>query len=125
MKWSEFINLPWVELSDDRARARFGNNKFAAAAIDVLDGDLWGSKTSVIGNIVIMNSILVSAIIYVFTNGNDVSIISPAIHFIELGIGVLLTVEVVLRMRFAKFLGHSNARVPVFALLSLEKMKFS
>jgi hypothetical protein len=117
MKWSEFTNLPWVELSDDRARARFGNNKFAEAAIDVLDGDLWGSKISVIGNIVIMTSILVSAIIYVFTNGNDVSIISPAIHFIELGIGFLVTAEVVLRMRFAKYLGYSNARVPVFAYL--------
>jgi voltage-gated potassium channel len=117
MKWAEFTNLPWLELSDDRARSRFGNNKIAEAAIDILDDDLWGSKISIIGNSIIMTCILLGATIYILTNGNDLTGISPTLSLIELVIGFLVTIEVVLRIRFARFLGFSNARFPILSYL--------
>ncbi len=117
MKITEYKKLPFIEVSDDTARIKYGNNRWASAAIDILDGDLWGSKISLIGNTIIILCILVSTITYVSTNGQDLELISPKIKHIETLIGILLTIEIALRIRFARYLGYAESRIPAMAYL--------
>ncbi len=117
MIFDKFKNIPWTSLSDDQARERFGNNLWASIAIDTLDGELWSSRVSFIGNIIILSGILLSTITYILTNGNDLTNAPLPVIFIEYITGTLLLIEILLRIHFAKYLGFNKSVAPAIAYL--------
>lgn len=117
MRINSYKSLPWSSLTDDRARARFGSNRWAVATIDILDGDLWSSRISLIGNMVIIAGILLSTAAYILTNGNESTSGNELVVIVEHTTSTLLALELLLRARFAAYLGYEKYRIPTMGYL--------
>lgn len=117
MTFNQLKQMPWSLVSDDRARVKFGSNRWATATIDILDGELWSSKISLFGNIIILSGILLSTFTYVATNGSELANSSKVVNIIEYLTGTLLVAEIILRTRFAAYLGYNKGIAPSLAYL--------
>ncbi len=70
---ASFQKLPLVNLDDENALKVFSTKSISAAVIDILDGDLWSSKVSLVGNFVLLTSIVISTLTYVLSNGHAIT----------------------------------------------------
>ena len=101
---SKFQQLPLTNIENEEIRYRLENKKISAILVDILDGDLWGSRVSVIGNFLIIIAILFSSADFIF-NFSQFSRSNLIINFKWL-VGLFFLLEVALRISYAGFLGY-------------------
>lgn len=110
----DFYNMPYVSLTDHSAIKEIGNNKWKAIIVDILDGDLWTSKVSFTGNIILIISILISSFSYILTNGS-INFSSPFQYYLEIITGLIFTIEIFFRIYFSKYLGYNKRKFPILS----------
>ena len=112
--FTSFKKLPLINLDDENASKVYASKSISAAVIDILDGDLWSSKVSLVGNFVLLSSIVASTLTYVLSNGESFAS-SRFFSVIDNVIGAIFIFEILGRLRFAKYLGYGNRLVPPFS----------
>jgi voltage-gated potassium channel len=119
---TSFQKLPLVNLDDENALKVFSTKSISAAVIDILDGDLWSSKVSLVGNFVLLTSIVISTLTYVLSNGQSYES-SVFLSITDNVIGCIFIFEILGRLIFAKYLGYGNRVFPplfyVFSFIGL------
>jgi voltage-gated potassium channel len=98
--------LPFTHLENDETRHLLRERKISAIIVDILDGDLWGSKVSLIGNLFIIAAIIFTSTDFVF-NFNDI-LTSSYLNVWRWSIGLFFMIEVSLRIFYASFLGFGK-----------------
>jgi voltage-gated potassium channel len=113
----QFKNLPFTDISDTYVQTRLKNNRWSAVVVDILDGDLWSSKVSLLGSAILIAAILVSTAEYILSNGSASSSELNLSFLIRTITGIIFSAELFYRIRYAQFLGFSSSRWPATAYL--------
>ena len=104
---SSFLKLPFTTLSENSSRAsKSKQHLFSRIVIDILDDELWGSKVSVIGNLLIIIAILMSTLDYILSNGEGGFLITS--NPVKYLIASFFTLEFSLRICYSKSLGFKS-----------------
>ena len=113
----QFKKLPFTDISDSYVHTRLKNNRWSAIVVDILDGDLWSSKVSLLGNAILIAAILISTAEYILSNGSASSSELNLSFLIRTITGIIFSAELFYRIRYAQFLGFSSSRWPATAYL--------
>jgi len=100
-----FLNLPFTQPSKNTSRIQSTESLFKRITVDVLDDDFWGSQISIIGNSVIIVTILISTFDYILSSGTGGILVSNP--FLEGFVIALFTTEYLMRILFAPSLGFA------------------
>jgi hypothetical protein len=111
-KWKAFMELPVVNITTFPTGIR--HNRIRNAIIDVLDGDLWTSKVSVLGNLMLIMAILLSTADYLISNSPQNAEFGNLTFILKWSVGFLFVIEVFFRLFFARFLGYGQTLMAPF-----------
>ena len=109
--FEKFNSLPFTHIEDNAIRHRLTDRKISTCVVDILDGDLWGSKVSLIGNLFIILAILLSSGDFVFNSGMSAVEPSFILNLTRWIIAVFFFVEISLRVYYASFLGYGDGKL--------------
>jgi voltage-gated potassium channel len=107
--FNDFKKLPWIANTTNKELDKL-KSPIKSAIVDILDGDLWSSKISVIGNFVLILSILASAFEVILTSesSNEANILFYWIYSIT---SILFIVELIARIVLSNFLTPGKSRL--------------
>ena len=105
----DFKKLPWIANTSNKELDKL-KSPIKSAIVDILDGDLWSSKISIIGNFVLILSILASAFEVILTSesSNEANILFYWIYSIT---SILFIVELIARVLLSNFLTPGKSRL--------------
>lgn len=112
-----FLNLPFTQPSKSTARIQSTESLFKRIIIDILDDDFWGSQVSILGNSVIIVTILVSTFDYILSSGTGGTLVIN--FFIEGYVIALFTAEYLLRILFSPSLGFATRASYLFSFYGI------
>jgi voltage-gated potassium channel len=112
-----FLNLPFTQPSKSTARIQSTESLFKRIIIDILDDDFWGSQVSILGNSVIIVTILVSTFDYILSSGTGGTLVIN--FFIEGFVIALFTAEYLLRILFSPSLGFATRASYLFSFYGI------
>ncbi|NBP29421.1 MAG: hypothetical protein EBV23_07550, partial [Flavobacteriia bacterium] len=112
-----FLNLPFTQPSKSTARIQSTESLFKRIIIDILDDDFWGSQVSILGNSVIIVTILVSTFDYILSSGTGGTLVIN--FFIEGFVIALFTAEYLLRILFSPSLGYATRASYLFSFYGI------
>lgn len=112
-----FLNLPFTQPSKSTARIQSTESLFKRIIIDILDDDFWGSQVSILGNSVIIVTILVSTFDYILSSGTGGTLVINS--FIEGFVIALFTAEYLLRILFSPSLGFATRASYLFSFYGI------
>lgn len=112
-----FLSLPFTQPSKNTSRIQSTESLFKRITVDVLDDDFWGSQVSIIGNSVIIVTILISTFDYILSSGTGGILVSNP--FLEGFVVALFTVEYLLRIVFAYSLGYAARTSYLFSFYGI------
>jgi voltage-gated potassium channel len=107
-KLKPYLQLPWIQLPNGHIGEELKNKKVSAAIIDILDGDFWSSKCSIIGNFVIISCILLGTVDYLLEHSTYSDLYSQPMQIIHWVTGFVFILEIIFRVRFALYLGYGK-----------------
>jgi voltage-gated potassium channel len=108
---TKYNTLPFIHIENKKNDNALKNKKFSRIMVDVLDGDIWSSKVSFIGNSILLCLITYSVIEVVFGfefyGINELNFFS-VFHF---AINILFTIEFFFRIFYARFIFEGSSQI--------------
>jgi voltage-gated potassium channel len=111
-------SMPFVSIGNEKVAEQLKNKPITKIIVDILDGDLWSSKVSFFGNLVIIFLIITSSLEVVLSSDASLNIYVKYFQVIYFITSVIFSFEIFFRIYFAHFINPKrNKANSVFAYL--------
>jgi voltage-gated potassium channel len=109
--WGKKIaKLPFVTIENKIVAKKLHNRRFAKIIVDILDGDLWSSKVSFFGNIILIFIIILSSAEVVLSSDASLNNYSLQFEIVHIITSVFFLLEIVSRISYAHFIHPEYSR---------------
>lgn len=109
LNYTKFKQLRFVHIEDSDVENKLKNKHFTKIIVDVLDGDLWSSKVSFVGNLLLIFLIIISSLEIIISSDSAFSNYAELFKFVYISTSVLFTIEIFARIIYA---GYVNPKHP-------------